>query len=124
MREADQLRLACAEALCTTQKRRADFREAVEQLKNEGEELNSYCRQMSSPSFWGGIPEIMTLAKMLKVPIYVYISREEQGTGSGYVPLTKHGEKFSKPSKDGSKKGRKPVRLLFTGGNHYDLLLK
>ncbi|CAG9462759.1 unnamed protein product [Pedinophyceae sp. YPF-701] len=124
-READELRMACAEALCTSQKRRAQFRDAMEAVRAEGEELPSYCRKMTSPTFWGGEPELITLSKMLRVPIYVYLSESEMGADStGFVPVQKYGEQFAKAAKDGSRKARRPVRLVFTGGNHYDLLLK
>lgn len=42
--------------------------------------------------------------------------------GRGFVSIQRYGEKYTKPGKDW--KRRRPVRLLFTGGNHYDLLLK
>lgn len=40
--------------------------------------------------------------------------------GAGYSPLYKVGEKFAKSGKDWKK--RKPVKLLYSNGNHYDLL--
>lgn len=40
----------------------------------------------------------------------------------GYVPIQRYGEQYSKPGK--SWKRRRPVRLLYSGGNHYDLLIK
>jgi hypothetical protein len=89
---------------------------------------------------------------MLKVPIFVYIPGREAGRcvsahlaiGSqqsrpaagpaqlvlclccrsgraGYVVIQKYGEKYEKAS---SGKRRKAVRLLYSGSNHYDLLLK
>lgn len=39
---------------------------------------------------------------------------------AGYSPLYKVGEKFAKAGKDWKK--RKPVKLLYSNGNHYDLL--
>lgn len=42
--------------------------------------------------------------------------------GAGYVAIQKYGEQYTKPGK--SWKKRRPVRLLFNGVNHYDLLIK
>lgn len=120
--EADQLRLAVAEALCRTQQRRNEFGAAVLSLQAE-DSLQNYCRRILSPTFWGGEPELLVLSKMLSVPIYVYVAKSDAGrSGHGYVPIQKYGEEFSKPKKNGKK--RRPVRLLYTNGNHYDLLLK
>ncbi len=41
---------------------------------------------------------------------------------AGFVAIQKYGEKFGKAGKDWQR--RRPVRLLYTGGNHYDLLIK
>lgn len=59
---------------------------------------------------------------ILQVPIYVYLSNAEMGKGRGFSPISKYGEKFAKAAKDRPR--RRPVRLLYTGGNHYDLLVK
>lgn len=54
---------------------------------------------------------------MLQVPLYVYLSEaESRGSGSGFHTIAEFGTEF--------KKKRKPVRLLYSQGNHYDLLLK
>eukprot|EP00873_Tetraselmis_striata_P023347 jgi/Tetstr1/443611/TSEL_031610.t1 len=119
--EADQLRLAVAEALCRTPKRRNDFKEAVKAVQAE-DNLPRYCQRLESPSFWGGEPELLVLSKMLKVPLVVYMPEDEMNAGNGYVPIMRYGEEYLKAGKD--HKARKPVRLLFCGGNHYDLLLK
>lgn len=42
--------------------------------------------------------------------------------GEGYEQYATYGDKYRKP-KDKTKKPRRPVRLLYTGGNHYDLLI-
>ena len=85
--------------------------------------LPHYCRRIVQPTFWGGEPEMLVLSKMLQVPIYVYLSTQEAGRGgTGYVAIMKYGEKYARPGKDG--KRRRPVRLLFSGSNHYDALIK
>eukprot|EP01025_Chloroclados_australasicus_P020267 TRINITY_DN2134_c0_g1_i2.p1 TRINITY_DN2134_c0_g1~~TRINITY_DN2134_c0_g1_i2.p1 ORF type:complete len:242 (-),score=27.98 TRINITY_DN2134_c0_g1_i2:400-1125(-) len=120
--EADVLRLACAQAICRNEERKKQFPDAIKQLENEGEQLNSYCKRMIRPDFWGGEVEMFVLSKMLKIPIKVYMSEKEVGgSGIGFVNIRTIGEQFGK-SKDGQK-ARKPVRLLFTGGNHFDLLM-
>ncbi len=40
----------------------------------------------------------------------------------GYRRIQEYGEQYAKAGKSWPK--RKPVRLLYTGGNHYDLLTK
>lgn len=59
-----------------------------------------------------------------------------RGGGSGYVPIQTYGEQFLHGSgkkkkaggggrgKPAGKKKRRVVRLLYSGSNHYDLLLK
>eukprot|EP00897_Mesotaenium_endlicherianum_P004144 jgi/Mesen1/3758/ME000205S03021 len=65
------------------------------------------------------------LSRMCKQPITVYIPESEAKKGAkwgtGYIPIVEYGSEFSKPSKE--RKGRKPVRLLYNGSNHYDLLV-
>lgn len=116
--EADQLRLAVAEALCRTPQRRNDFGDAVISLQAE-DSLQNYCRRILAPTFWGGEPELLVLSKMLRVPIYVYLATTGSG---GFTPIQKYGETYSK-SRNNYKK-RRPLRLLYTNGNHYDLLIK
>jgi hypothetical protein len=123
IKEADNLRMAVAEALCRTDKRRRQFSRAVMALQQE-DTLKNYCKRLASPTFWGGEPEMMVLSDMLKVPIFVYLSDAEYGGGGSgsFTVIQKFGEKYRKPTKDS--KGRRPVRLLFTGNNHFDLLVK
>ncbi len=120
-READNLRIAVAEALCRTPKRRRQFGRAVIALESE-DTLKNYCRRIQSPTFWGGEPEMIVLSEMLKVPIFVYLSDSEYGGSGGFTIIQKYGEKYRKMTKDAP--ARRPVRLLFTGGNHFDLLVK
>ena len=116
--EADQLRLAVAEALCRTPARRSQFGDAVLSLQAE-DSIANYCKRIVAPTFWGGEPELLVLSKMLKVPIYVYLPKD---SGDGFIPIQKYGEKYSKAGKDWKK--RRPVRLLYSNGNHYELLVK
>ncbi|KAK2075934.1 hypothetical protein QBZ16_001270 [Prototheca wickerhamii] len=117
--EADQLRGAVAEALCRTPARRREFRDALLSVQAEGYTLPGYCRQLMSPGFWGGEPELLVLSSMLKVPIVVYTPTEHGA--SKYAILYKAGEQYERPGKGW--KARKPVCLLYSNGNHYDLLV-
>uniref|UniRef100_A0A453IF93 Uncharacterized protein n=1 Tax=Aegilops tauschii subsp. strangulata TaxID=200361 RepID=A0A453IF93_AEGTS len=44
-----------------------------------------------------------------------------RGRGNGFIPIAEYGLEFTKDSKEGKK--RVPVRLLYSGKNHYDLLI-
>ena len=83
--EADQLRGAVAEALCRTPARRREFRDALLSVQAEGYTLPGYCRQLMSPGFWGGEPELLVLSSMLKVPIVVYTPTEHGYAKRGSV---------------------------------------
>ena len=49
---------------------------------------------------------------------YAWFARRKE---RGHIPIVKYGEEFEQGRK--GKKPRKPVKLLYTSGNHYDLLL-
>ena len=117
-READELRLAVAESLCRTPDKRQDFSEAVMAISYE-QGLETYCRRILEPAFWGGEPELLVLSRLIKRPIMVYIhaSQAKNAEGHGFVAIQTYGEEFSKGGK------RKPCRLLYNGENHYDLLI-
>lgn len=117
--EADLLREAVYDTLCRG-KPRAEFRAAVKSAEVDAP-LSQYCPCLLTPTFWGGDPELHCLSELLRTPIFVYLSQSEQGTGEGFVPIQKYGERYQKKGK--SHKARKPLRLLYTQGNHYDLLL-
>jgi hypothetical protein len=119
--EADQLRLAVAEAICRSNQRRNQFGDAMIAIEAE-DSLPRYCRRILQAGFWGGEPELLVLSQMLKVPIFVYLIDSEGRKVRGFSTIQKYGEKYTKAGK--SWKKRKPVRLLYTNGNHYDLLLK
>ena len=144
--------MACADTMCTTQQRRQAFPEAYMSIKVEqdinrcalqrrkklnrnakvwhdatenGLQLGSggapptparYCKRIGNQGFWGGEAELLILSKMLKASINVYIKNPQ---GGGYLCIVRYGDKFDRAN--GGK--RKPVRLLYNGSNHYDLLL-
>ncbi|KAJ7566853.1 hypothetical protein O6H91_02G121400 [Diphasiastrum complanatum] len=121
---ADQLRLAVMDVLCKNEKRRQDFEEALIAITVE-ESMKRYCQRISNSNFWGGESELLVLSKMCGQPIIVYIPEAEVKKGIkwrlGYIPIAEYGSEFTKSGKD--RKPRKPVRLLYSGGNHYDLLI-
>ncbi|KAJ6303582.1 hypothetical protein OIU77_017457 [Salix suchowensis] len=62
--------------------------------------------------------------RLCNQPIIVYIPEHEHansGRGSGFIPIAEYGAEFQKGSWKG--KPRKAVRLLYSGKNHYDLLV-
>ncbi|KAL0333229.1 UNVERIFIED_CONTAM: OVARIAN TUMOR DOMAIN-containing deubiquitinating enzyme 3 [Sesamum angustifolium] len=64
----------------------------------------------------------LVLSKLCCQPIVVYIPEHEHGGwGTGFIPIQEYGSEFRKGSKKG--KPREVVRLLYTGKNHYDLLV-
>jgi len=122
-KEADDLRLAVRDALCRGEKRKKEFKEAIFSLEATEGPIGRYCQRLNSANFWGGEVELLVLSKMLHTPIYVYKTAQEGGrSDGGVIPIQRYGEEFSKVSKQ-SKVPRRPVRLLYFEGNHYNLLL-
>lgn len=87
--EADLLRMAVHNALCA-EKPRKEYHPAIRSAHVDAP-MPTYCARLQSPTFWGGDPELLCLAQMLKTPIFVYLSEKEQGTGTGFVPIMKYG---------------------------------
>uniref|UniRef100_A0A7N0R8Q9 Ubiquitin thioesterase OTU n=1 Tax=Kalanchoe fedtschenkoi TaxID=63787 RepID=A0A7N0R8Q9_KALFE len=122
--DADELRMAVKEVICDNDKERSQYEEALIAITVD-ESLNRYCQRIKRPDFWGGESELLVLSKLLCQPIIVYIPEHEHskvGWGSsGYIPIAEYGTEFKKGSKRG--KPKKVVRLLYSGRNHYDLLV-
>ena len=120
--EADQLRLAVAESLCRSPEKRKKFELATTAISFEMP-IETYCKRVLMPSFWGGEPELLVLAEILRRPIVVYIPAAKVKSAernAGFVPIQTYGADF-KVTKKGNPK--KPVRLLYNGENHYDVLI-
>ena len=66
--EADQLRLAVAESLCRSPEKRKKFDLATTAISFEMP-IETYCKRILTPTFWGGEPELLVLAEILKRPI-------------------------------------------------------
>ncbi|XP_009589076.1 OVARIAN TUMOR DOMAIN-containing deubiquitinating enzyme 3 [Nicotiana tabacum] len=119
--DADELRMAVKEALCDDEKERLKYEEALIAITVE-ESLRRYCQRIGRSDFWGGESELLVLSKLCCQPITVYIPEQEHGgRGSGFIPIAEYGAEFRKGSKN--RKARKAVRLLYSGRNHYDLLV-
>ncbi|XP_010262736.1 PREDICTED: OTU domain-containing protein At3g57810 isoform X2 [Nelumbo nucifera] len=120
--DADELRMAVKEVICYDDKERSQYEEALVAITVD-ESLKRYCQRIEKSDFWGGESELLVLSKLCQQPIIVYIPEHEHrvgGRGTGFIPITEYGVEFSKTSKG---KPRKVVRLLFSGRNHYDLLI-
>ncbi|KAJ4834756.1 OVARIAN TUMOR DOMAIN-containing deubiquitinating enzyme 3 [Turnera subulata] len=120
---ADDLRLAVKEVLCDSGKERQQYEEALIAITID-ESLKRYCQRIQRPDFWGGESELLVLSKLCRQPIIVYIPEHEhtgRGWGSGFIPIAEYGIEFHEGQSKG--KSRKVVRLLYSGRNHYDLLV-
>ncbi|KAH6798386.1 Cysteine proteinases superfamily protein [Perilla frutescens var. frutescens] len=114
---ADELRMAVKEVICDNAKERLQYEEALVAITVD-ESLKRYCQRIGRPDFWGGEAELLVLSKLCCQPIVVYIPEHEHGGwGSGFIPIQEYGSEFQKG------KPQKVVRLLYTGRNHYDLLV-
>ncbi|KAH9623707.1 hypothetical protein KSS87_013421 [Heliosperma pusillum] len=119
--DADELRTAVKEVICEDKKEQRSYKEAVIAITVE-QPLQRYCQRIGRSDFWGGESELLVLSKLCHQPIIVYIPETEiKGGGRGFVPIAEYGAEFYKPS--GKTKARKAVRLLYSGRNHYDLLV-
>ncbi|XP_057512205.1 OVARIAN TUMOR DOMAIN-containing deubiquitinating enzyme 3 isoform X1 [Actinidia eriantha] len=120
---ADDLRVAVKEVICDNGKERVQYEEALVAITVE-ESLKRYCQRIGRSDFWGGESELLVLSKLCCQPITVYIPEHEHtksGWGAGFIPIAEYGSEFGKGS--GKGKARKVVRLLYSGKNHYDLLV-
>ncbi|KAL3839437.1 hypothetical protein ACJIZ3_024028 [Penstemon smallii] len=117
----DELRMAVKEVICDNDKERLKYEEALIAITVD-ESLRRYCQRIGRPDFWGGEAELLVLSRLCSQPIVVYIPEHEHGGwGSGFIPIQEYGSDIHNDFKKG--KTRKVVRLLYTGRNHYDLLV-
>ncbi|KAF8394952.1 hypothetical protein HHK36_018891 [Tetracentron sinense] len=121
--DADELRMAVKEVICESDKERRQYEEALVAITVE-ESLKRYCQRIERSDFWGGESELLVLSKLCCQPIIVYIPEHEHGKGgwgTGFIPIAEYGAEFGKASRKG--RSRNAVRLLYSGKNHYDLLV-
>ena len=127
--EADVLRNACFERMCRNEEKRREHPEATMAVKyGESGGLERYCRRLQAENFWGGEVELLILVQMIKRPIKVYLPAsmaKNASSGSGFVCIQTYGEAFAERTSKhtGAKTKREPVRLLYDGSTHYDLLI-
>ncbi|KAI4303797.1 hypothetical protein MLD38_039390 [Melastoma candidum] len=120
--DADELRLAVKEVICDGDEERRQYEEALIAITVD-EPLKRYCQRIEHPDFWGGESELLVISKLCRQPIIVYIPEHEHkggGWGSGFIPIAEYGSEFRKGSRNRKKVS---VRLLYSGRNHYDLLV-
>ncbi|KAI3443087.1 Ubiquitin thioesterase OTU1 [Psidium guajava] len=121
--DADELRMAVKEIICDSSEERCQYEEALVAITVD-ESLKRYCQRIGRQDFWGGESELLVISKLCKQPIVVYIPEHEHtrgGWGSGFIPIAEYGSEFRKGSRKG--KQREAVKLLYSGRNHYDLLV-
>lgn len=119
--DADDLRMAVKEVICESDKERRQYEEALVAITVD-ESLKRYCQRIERSDFWGGESELLVLSKLCRQPVIVYIPEQEHmGRGTGFIPIAEYGSEFSKASK--KSKPRTAVKLLYSGKNHYDLLV-
>lgn len=99
--EADQLRLRAVAELKKHRDLLARF------FVIEGN-FTQYTKKMSQPRTYGGEPELLVLAKLLHIPIAVYITKGER-----YRQIQVYGKQYRGD----------PLRILYSDGVHYDALL-
>jgi len=69
-------------------------------------------------SFYQCIIRLYDLSTKVSCYLFVnYMQHRGGGFGSGFIPIAEYGSEFRKGSR------RKAVRLLYSGKNHYDLLV-
>lgn len=71
-------------------------------------DFGQYTRKMSHPRTYGGEPELLMLAKLLHVPIAVYLMKNGR-----YRQIQVYGKQYR----------GEPLRILYSDGVHYDALL-
>ncbi|RAL39128.1 hypothetical protein DM860_011614 [Cuscuta australis] len=116
--DADELRAAVKEVICEDPSERLQYQDAVIAITIE-EPLRRYCQRIGRSDFWGGESELLVLSKLCRQRIVVYIPANEgrRSGGSGFIPIAEYGNGWGKREQP-----RQVVRLLYSGGNHYDLL--
>lgn len=72
------------------------------------DDFTTYTKKMAHPRTYGGEPELLMLAKVLHVPIAVYIAKN-----GAYRQIQVYGKMYCGD----------PLRILYSDGIHYDALL-
>ena len=104
-RRADELRAA---AVAELRRRRAEVAPFVDG------DFDAYLARMAHPGTWGGEPELMALAHVVRAVLAVHLA-----SPAGPQLLSEYGY----PEYAGAQGACPPIHLLYSGGVHYDLLV-
>ncbi|KAA8499816.1 OTU domain-containing protein [Porphyridium purpureum] len=108
--DADFLRNAAYKVVCVEKKKEFQASYLIEG------NIDHYCAQMRSPSFYGGETEMFILADLLQKPIAVYLPAGR----SQFQKIICYGEKYLKKMPNGRSE---TIKLLYNGTNHYEALI-
>lgn len=75
-------------------------------------DFDSYIERIEKPYVWGGEPELLMASHVLKTPIWVYMIDKISGN---LINISSYGEEYKK-------EGESPIKVLFHGYGHYDIL--
>ncbi|KAL9251442.1 OVARIAN TUMOR DOMAIN-containing deubiquitinating enzyme 4-like protein [Drosera capensis] len=100
---ADELRAKVVEELL---KRRDEIQWFVE------EDFDTYIKRIQQPYVWGGEPELVMAAHVLKTPISVYMKDKRSGV---LTKISNYGEEYQRNEE-------LSINVLFHGYGHYDSL--
>lgn len=100
---ADELRVQVVDELI---KRQKDIKCFIEG------DFDAYVKRIQKPFAWGGEPELLMASHVLKTTISVYML--ERGS-SNLSKITTYGEEYEKAENS-------PIKVLFHGYGHYDIL--
>ena len=125
-KEADTLRNAVFEQMCRDEEKRKGHSEASMSIKyGDPDGIEGYCRRIQKEDFWGGETELLVLAKLIRRPIMVYLpahmAKNAEAERTCAYKRRARATKMNK--KTGKVTERAPVRLLYNGQTHYDLLI-
>jgi len=114
---ADALRVRAVAAL---EERRAEYEWAIEGP------FERYCAAMRRPHTWGGEPELLMLAEVLRAEIKVYMAT---GEGGSLREIASYGSSASSAPEACSEAEPKPrasdpIEVFFHGGGHYEGLVR
>ncbi|RAL45582.1 hypothetical protein DM860_009446 [Cuscuta australis] len=100
---ADELRANVVNELLQRQKEAEWFIEG---------DFDAYIKSIEKPYEWGGEPELLMASHVLKTPISVYMIDK---ISKSLINISSYGEEYGKA-------GENPIKILFHGYGHYDIL--
>ncbi|KAJ4971595.1 hypothetical protein NE237_004694 [Protea cynaroides] len=100
---ADDLRAQVANELL---KRREEMEWVIEG------DFDIYVKSIQQPNAWGGEPELLMASHILRIPISVFMMDKSSGR---LINIVNYGQDYGKDKQN-------PVKVLFHGYGHYDVL--